>query len=337
MDIGAFFDSIAKIFQLFTVSSASTLLTVFGFGLLIVAGILAYWTPQTKTALVVSLLGGIIFAAAGPAVALLNVERTAIRKMDTEQAFKNLQDNAEAQHVIRLISYDPMQEPALAIDRLTHLGPPDQLYSFVASYDELVGYNVVEALTKVGQSRIDVRRVSAIIFPLHTRIYPANARGLLQVVQEVENRAAIQAQLKKKLLDGTGALNKDQRDALAPYDIPSYRLLRFKDHYRRYCELAREFQCNAGIYSSQAYIGGLSRDWHPLGFSQKDPPDDRCRLSIPQYCEFSDWKTTKDQYGDHYGSRAFLIRNLEISNISGRIMIDFDQPYHQIIPDIGAR
>jgi hypothetical protein len=44
-----------------------------------------------------------------------------------------------------------------------------------------------------------------------------------------------------------------------------------------------------------------------------------------------------NDYGDHVHSRAFLIRNLEINNIPGRIIIDFDKPDQQVIPDIGAR
>lgn len=283
MDIGALLDSIIKIFQLLTASSASTLLSIVGFGLLVVAGILAYWTPQTKTALLISLVAGIFFSAAGPGVALLNVEQKTIKKLDSEQAFKRLQDNAEVKYVIRLISYDPSQESGLAIDRLTNLGPPDQLYSFVASYDEVVGYKVIDALAKVGQSDKDVKRVSGIIFPLHTPLFPANARGLLQVIQEVETRKAIQTLLKRKLVDGTNALNDGEIQDLAATDIPSYRLLAFKDNYRHYCELAREFHCNrTSSYSAQAYIGALSKDWHPLGFAQNDPTGDRCRLSVSQ-------------------------------------------------------
>src|SRR5262249_39705936 len=123
---------------------------------------------------------------------------------------------------------------------------------------------------------------------------------------------------------------------LTAVDIASYKLASFKDNYRHYCELAREFHCVNG-YSAQAYVGAVYKDWHPLGFSLKDASSDRCRLAIPKYCELADWKTTREQYADHFGSRVFLIRNLEIKNIPGRIMIDFDKPSEQVIPDIGAR
>ena len=343
LDLTGLSDFIARILQLITASTASTLLTIFGFALLAVAGTMAYLKANTTYVATLSLAAA-LFAAAGPAVgAIASVENT-LSKMDTEQVLANLEQNTRVNYAIRLISYDPTQDPDLAIHRLTKLGPPDQLFSFVAAYDEMVGFKVTDALAKAGQRSNDVKRVSAIIFPLRsvgdTPLFPANVRGLMQVIREVETRKTIQAQLTKKLLDGTGALNQKQIEALEGQGIPSYRLASFHDHYPRYCELAREFHCDkANTFSAKAYIGSLSQDWHPLGFSEKNQPDDRCSKSIStqKYCEFSDWKKTKTAHGDHIGSRAFLIRNLEITNIPGRIMIDFDKPDTQVIPDIGVR
>src|ERR1035438_9446788 len=347
MDFSAFFNNIVQIFQLLTTSSSSALLSIFGFGLLLLAGVLAYWasrstpdqfSPVMRAALFISLVAGILFSAAGPGIALLDAAQKTVTKMNVEQAITNLQKNAEVKYVVRLVSYDPNQEPGLAIDRLTNLGPPDQLYSFVASYDELVGYKVVDALDKVGQSHRDVKRVSAIIFPLHTPLYPANARGLLQVVQEVESRKTIQTQLTRKLLDGTSALSEREKEDLAAFDMSSYRVENFKDKYQDYCQLAREFNCSKDKdYSARAYVGTLYKDRHPLGFSQNNPAGDRCALPVATYCGFTDWEKAKAELQGGFGSRAFLIRNLEIKNIPGRIMVDFDNPATQIIPDIGTR
>ncbi|MFB9262210.1 hypothetical protein ACFFWD_03335 [Bradyrhizobium erythrophlei] len=91
----------------------------------------------------------------------------------------------------------------------------------------------------------------------------------------------------------------------------------------------------ASSYSARAFIGGLNKDWPPWGFVQKASAPDRCELPIEKYCEFSDWKKAWQEYRDDYGARAFLIRNLEIKSIPGRIMIDFDQPSEQVVPDIG--
>ncbi|UPK36717.1 hypothetical protein IVB18_05020 [Bradyrhizobium sp. 186] len=184
MDIKEIVDSLSTIFKLVTESSSSTFLSVVGLTLLVVAVGLAYkaatskpdqFSLSMKIVLFFSLIGGMIFSAAGPSVALLNA--VSIPKMSTDRAFKNLEENTEVKKVIRLISYDPGEEPGLALDRLTKLGPSDQLYSFVASYDELIGYKVADALAEVGQSKKNIKRVSAIIFPLNTALFPANSRG----------------------------------------------------------------------------------------------------------------------------------------------------------------
>ncbi|MDE5446524.1 hypothetical protein GWG65_35215 [Bradyrhizobium sp. CSA207] len=341
MDIKEIIDSLSTIFKLVTGSSSSTFLSVVGLTLLVVAVGFAYkaarskpdeFSRSMKTVLFFSLIGGMIFSAAGPSVALLNA--VSIPKMSTDGAFKNLQENTEVKKVIRLISYDPGEEPGLALDRLTKLGPSDQLYSFVASYDELVGYKVADALAKVGQSKKNIKRVSAIIFPLNISLFPANSRGLLQVVKEIEDRREIQTQLSKKLLDGTNALNSEELRDLAVTSIPSYKLESFLDKYPHYCALTYELACKSSTYSALAFVGSISHDWHPLGFSQ-NPRVDRCDLPSAKYCEYTNWDAAGQEYRNKFGARAFLIRNLEINKIPGRVMIDFDRPYDQVIPDIG--
>ena len=341
MSLKDIIDAISTVFKLVTDSSSGTFLSVVGLILLVVAVGFAYkaatsepsqFPPSMKMILYFSLIGGMIFSAAGPSVAMLNA--VTIPKMSTERAFRNLEDNNEVKKVVRLIAYDPQEEPSLALDRLTKLGPSDQLYSFVASYDELVGYTVADALAKVGQSKKNIKRVSAIIFPLNTALFPANSRGLLQVIKEIENRREIQTQLTKKLLDGTNALNSDELQDLAVTSIPSFMLDHFSDKYPHYCALTYEFACKDSAYSAHAYVGNISHDWHPLGFSQSSN-EDRCGLPTAKYCQFSNWDAARQEYSSKFGARTFLIRNLEINKIPGRVMIDFDRPYNQVLPDIG--
>lgn len=341
MDIKEIVDSLSTIFRLVTDSSSSSFLSAVGLTLLVVAVGFAYKAATSKPdqfplsmkiILYFSLIGGMVFSAAGPSVALLNI--VSIPKMSPDQAFKNLEDNIEVKRVVRLIAYDPGEEPGLALDRLTKLGPSDQLYSFVASYDELVGYKVADALAKVGQSKKNIKRVSAIIFPLNTALFPANSRGLLQVIKEIEDRRDIQTQLTKKLLDGTNALNTEELRDLAITSIPSYKLDRFSDKYPHYCGLTYEFACKNSTYSAHAFVGSISHDWHPLGFSQ-NPNEDRCDLPAAKYCEYTNWDVARQEYRNKFGTRAFLIRNLEINKIPGRVMIDFDRPYDQVLPDVG--
>jgi hypothetical protein len=344
MDFSDIPGAFVKLFELITASSSSAIFSFVGIVLLFLAGGLAYiaitskpeeLSPLVKTALFISLLGGMLFSAAGPSLALLDVAKNSIKKMKVEEAFKNLENNTEVHYVVRLISFDPNEEPALSIDRLTNLGPPDQLFSFVASYDELVGYTVQEALEKVGQSYRPGKRVSAIIFPLRTSLYPAGARGLLQIVQEVEGRKEIQAKLTQKFFSEDNSLSGAELKDLDRTSIQSYKFTNFSDKYRHYCELAREFNCNKK-YSARAYVGGLYDDWHPLGFSIKNPTVDRCSLAPSEYCQFTDWEKARNENLSGFGSRVFLIRNLEVKNIPGRIMIDF-LASDQVIPDIGKR
>src|SRR3979490_213583 len=118
------------------------------------------------------------------------------------------------------------------------LGPIKQKFSFVASYDELKGHTVKEALEMIGANYIDGYYVSAVIFPLRTDIYPANARGVLQVISSVEGSSNLDT--KEKFL-GPGKLNADELDEFGDTGIPSYRIDAYKKFYPHYCELGRAF------------------------------------------------------------------------------------------------
>lgn len=344
MDIDGFFAGIAKIFEIVASSSATATLSSVGLLLLVLAGSLAYQAMTKKPddlpkyfgiALFTSLLGGMIFSAAGPSLALFWVSQIPIKRVSADLALDNLEQNKQVKWVVRLISFNQALEPDRGIDRLQRLGPPKQLFSFVASYEELAGYTVKDALEMIGGKYTPGDRVSAVIFPLRTPLFPANARGLLQVIQDVEGRK--DTEIKEKFLHGNNTLNGDELKNLKADDIPSYRVANFKDKYQHFCELTYKFICDETSYSARDYVGGLYKDWHPLGFSQRKPPEDRCSTPKEKYCAFSDWKTTKATFNGLFGSRAFLIRNMEINLIPGRILIDFENPTEQLIPDIGTR
>jgi hypothetical protein len=193
-----FFEAVVKVITIITSSSSTAALSAVGAILLLLTAVLAYVALKTTpekisrwvwVALFASLIGGMAFSAAGPGLALFYVAQNAIKRMDSELALKHLEDNARVNYLVRLVSYDPVADAELALDRLQNLGPKEQVYSFVASYDELVGYTASEAVDKVGGSYRPDHHVSAVIFPLlGQQLYPANARGLLQVVNDVEQR-----------------------------------------------------------------------------------------------------------------------------------------------------
>ena len=342
--LSSFFDSVGQVFDIVISLTSTKLLSAVGLILLLLTAVLAYVaiksTPQQLSWLVIvalfaSLIGGMAFSAAGPGLALLYISQTAITRMSGKTALKHLEENTRVNYLIRLISFDPREHPEFTIDRLSKLGPAEQLYSFVASYDELAGYTVQEALEKVGQTYTNGNRASAIIFPRQTAIYPANARGLLQVIKAIEGRTNM-APLTNRFFQGSNSLNNDEIEDLGSTDISSYKVDNFKNEYRHYCELARRFKCDVS-YSARAYVGGLARDWHPLGFSQKNPPNNPCAIPVENYCEFVNWKKVEDDFDKDFGSRVFLMTNLEIKDIPGRIVVDFDNPNSQLIPEIGAR
>jgi hypothetical protein len=98
--------------------------------------------------------------------------------------------NSRVDWLIRLIPYNPISEPDLAVSRLQMLGQPKLLYTFVAPYNELRGYNVLQAVRMIGGNIKPRQNVSAIIFERTTDIIPANAKGLLQIVHDIQKDQA---------------------------------------------------------------------------------------------------------------------------------------------------
>ncbi|MDP1866560.1 MAG: hypothetical protein Q8L13_09500 [Bradyrhizobium sp.] len=342
MDPSSFFDAVREVLKLLLGSSSTAILSAVGLVLLLLAGVMAYVAVKSKpedlstfnkVALFVCLIGGILFSAAGPALALFYVSQNPIQTRHVDQRFEDLINNARVNFVVRLIAYDPIENPERGIDRLTKLGPQKQVYSFVADYNELVGRSVRDALEMLGSPYENGQHVSAVIFPLETRLYPANARGLLQVIREVEAQSTIE--LKDRFFADSGMLKPDEIDDLREIGIHSYRVESFKSHYPRYCQMARTFFC--GQFASRDQVGGLYRDWHPLGFSQKNPPTTPCSIPVHDFCTFTDWNQGRANLKPKFGSRAFLLKNLEINRIPGRILISFEKEVDRVIPDIGAR
>lgn len=341
MDLSTFFEAVRDVLSLVLGSSSTAILSAVGLVLLLLTGVMAYMAVKSKpeelstfvkVALFVCLVGGLLFSAAGPALALFYVSQNPIQTKKVDQAFDDLINNSRVNYVIRLIAFDPIEKPELGINQLERLGPSKQVYSFVANYNELVGLTVKSALEKIGSSYQPGQHVSAVIFPLRTRLYPANARGLLQVINDVEASSTIEA---KEKFFANAALSSEELDDLKDFGIRTYRVEEFKNHYPRYCQLAHDFFCGKAL--SRDFVGGLYPDWHPLGFSRKDPPPKPCNIPVKEFCAFSDWKQARSDWLGKFGSRAFLIKNLEVKRIPGRILASFEEPERNVIPDIGAR
>ena len=333
--------------QTFGSGSASATLSIVGLVLLVIAGLTLYFTSGTEAqrslpiriALLISLAAGILFSAAGPFVALRVSSPRTMGKITPQVAFDRLQRNDEVRWLIRFVLYSDnnvASKEELAIDKLETIGPKDQLFSFVADYEELAGYTVKQAIEMTGNTYKGSQHISVIIFPLRTQFYPANVRGILQLIQEVEKQKGID--FTKSFFAGENSLNGEEiRDLEGSTKIPSYRVKSFLDYYPHYCQLAQKFRCKK-TYLARPYIGDLAPDWHPLGFSQRSPDDDYCKPGVVQeYCQFSDWNSARSTWLASFGSRAFLMENLPVQKIADRILVDFKDPGDKIIPDIGLR
>src|SRR4051794_16482062 len=107
----SFLSAFTKLVEAVIGSSATATLSLVGLLLLLLAGGLAYLvhtkpdqaTKLQKVSLLVSLIGGMIFSAAGPGLALFWVSPSPIKRVTTDQAFDNLENNSRADWLVRLI------------------------------------------------------------------------------------------------------------------------------------------------------------------------------------------------------------------------------------------
>lgn len=351
MDFDSTVTNFQRLFELIGNNLWSTTLTAIGLILLAIGtafgGRALKSDPQNtpawlKSGLFFCLIGGVGFAAAGPTVALVGYWKYPIARVSASTAFDNLETNARISWLIRLIPFDPDTQPTLSIAHLTQLGPPEQKFTFVAAYDELVGYGVDEAVRMIGGVYYSGERVSAIIFPVAGRqLFPANARGLLQVIKNLESDA--HTQIATPFLRGMNLSDDENTDLSRANALNYWRWDNYFSYYPHYCQMAQTFRCGL-TYSAHNYLSGPNIDWHPLGMAQKDTSRDPCDHPEPNYCAVSDsnsapnsWKSMKAKFLSGFGSRVFLIQNLTLESIKDRVLIDFGEPEKQYIPDIGLR
>lgn len=272
-----------------------------------------------------------VLVTTAPAFSWVEATRGGIRRVPPERSFANLRYNSRVTWLLRLIPYDPSTQQDLAVGRLLSLGPSSERYSFVASYHELRGYTVHDAVRMVGGSIRQNQHVTAVIFPVTTfDLTPANARGLLQVVTDIQGQLKLDQHLDISQLRDEAKSNLAIRESLASWAWDNYR-----EYYGDFCNLAHKFRC--GEYPERAYIGRIASDWNPLGFSKKTPSEGaECGTEKPKECEISDWDKAEQIYTKQFGARVFLIKNFQIKDLAGPYLIDFEQPDTQLIPDIGV-
>ena len=342
MDVQQYTDALGLVFKSFSSNTPATNFTVIGFLLLLsviviviyaisVNRTLSGWYAITSAA---CLIFGIIFTLIGPGLAILDAH-TVIAEISRRTALANLRTNERVSWVIRLIAYNPSGgRPGPNLGPLPPVVKVPQKFTFVADYQELRGYNVMDAVRMVGGQIRGFEHVEAIIFPLDQiryHLYPANARGVLQVVQRLEDDSDPDgAKIDHKFIM-TGTLSEQESADLKQLSIGTWAWDSYKRYYNHYCELTDELR--KGNYDATQYIN-IAKDWKPLGFSlirTERPEESQISQRI---CDIHSWDTVVDRYGDTFGARAFLIKNMEINSIPRTYVIHFDQPDKQVIPDI---
>ena len=350
MSVSETINYIKEFIDILKENDASVVLSLIGLALLAFTILAVYKGINTdpnnlpgwlKALIFTGLVGSIVFSAAGPAVSLIESPR--IHKMETKESISRLKDNSRVTRLIRLIPYDPKTKEAesLALSKISHLGRPSQTYTFVADYDELRGHSVADAMRKIGVGLRQGQHVSAFIFnlPPGETLYPANARGVLQVIKKVEETIKSDDQsLQKYNVNGWFDRNGANKATTLLEDLENTQITTWSwggygESYKQYCQAVQEFRCEAKYYAHK-HIGNISVDWHPIGYARHSTPvkmpcsnDEKVRL-----CEVKDWSKVEAEINSDFGARVFLIRNQRIENIEGRYMIEFTRPESQIIP-----
>lgn len=352
-----FVKALVKLYELISDSAVSTLLAMTGFLVFVVAILLLHHQSKARPEevarwhrplLLSSLAIALLLSIAAPSLRMLEISRSRAeptRYASTRSAILgDLYANKKVYWLVRLIPYTPASRDFLNISKIKNLGrcDPDtcggtckQQYVFVADYAELRGLTAEQAVLKVGGSMDEVIGVSAVFFPLHNHdLFPATARGLLQLVERVDNVCKGTA----NYVNFPMTLLPAEVTDLEIKKIPSYNWDQSKRYYQHYCQIAQKFRCagdDKKSYSALEHIGSLSSDWHPLGFSRTKPDYDPCDMrDIP--CSISSWGPRNPPVED-VGARVFLIQNFSLDQLSGRILIDFNNPSRQLMPEIDER
>lgn len=306
-------------------------------------------SAPVKILSVATLVTSSLFALGGAAIAMMDLYNNPIKPLSSQKRLSNLAENTKTEWVIRLIPYTPNLEhdKDKLINNLKTIGPPGVDYTFVNAYDELKGLTVAEAVSQAGISKAPGQHVSAVIFPVSNSIYPANARGLLQVLSDIKRTESSAISKIEGAVSPLGEgsavnraftnsihLNDEEIDDLRNTDdLDSWAFKSYGKFYPHYCRLSHRFRCDKGVkYIEKSYISLIQRDWHPSGGAIENGRD-LCQGG-DSYCDVSSWDQIVAQLGEKFGVRVFLIPNFEVSALSTRYMIDFSDPEKQKIPDI---
>jgi hypothetical protein len=328
-------DFITNLLKLVTAYSIGTWLLLIGLVLCFLSVITRrengtnFWDIKLRETPLRWLLGLGIALVVFSQASLLTYQKSP-RLVTPEESFKRLTRNARVTYVIRLIPYDSDKDrDKLSVGKITDLGPPGKEYIFVADYEELRNYRIRDAIYKTGGilSGLKNPRVTGIIFPRNNRdLYPADARGLLQVVHNIDE--VHKADEGYKVFD----IEKTDLDALEDQRIRSWAWDSWRNFYDAYRQKCNELL--TGKYGATHYLSEIRRDWQPAGYAQLEGYDSG-EINAPTF-HFSTLDGTTVELRN-YGARIFLIKNERIDTIDNVVLCNFSDLDHDIIPDFGGK
>lgn len=250
-----------------------------------------------------------------------------VERCTSERAFEHLKNGTPAERLVRMIAYDPETEPSLSASNLKTLGVPRQRFIFVGDHDELKGYTVREAMSKVGTPVHAGQRVTVIIFPASGReVFPANARGLLHAIHAVDQH---HANLPRNDADYRPAnltqyLTRCEIDQLASYPQSQWAWRTWGPTHRRDTDIVRELK-NIPV-SAFHYLGTIDSDWNSLGYAKAmgktDLPIANFTLSLG--CETFPL--------ENFGARVLFTNNQNIADLTNATLLDSSNPQTDRIP-----
>ncbi|MFO0946284.1 MAG: hypothetical protein U1D30_10105 [Planctomycetota bacterium] len=275
----------------------------------------------------VPFLFGIVISNAEATDATFPPSLARVERCSSEKAFERLKEGTPVRYLIRLIAYDPAKESFLSARELKTLGVPDQRYIFVADHDELKGYTVLEAMSKVGTPVRAGQHVTAILFPANGReVFPANARGVLHAIHAVDQYHANlpQNDADYRPANLTQYLTRCEIDQLASYPQSQWVWRKWGPTHRRDTDIVLALK-NIPV-SAFHFLGTIDSDWNSLGYAKAmgktDLPKANYTLSLG--CEKFPL--------ENFGVRVLFTNNQNIADLTNATLLDFCNPQTDRIP-----
>ncbi len=283
------------------------------------------------------LLSGMLLSVAGLSGTLwdeltepvpLTQSSDAVGPVAPGKSFGNLLANGRVERMIKLVV-----RKASESGTRTSLGTDGDLYTLVGDFDEMKARNAADAVRLLGGTVEDGDVVTAIVFPRAPhRITPASAQGMLQTI------SAAQAGLDGNKFDLSAALSPAALQGLAlgqeRPDLSIWAWSTYGKFYPEYCKLALDIRCGRADAAS-AKLEQIA-NWHPLGFSERAPMlQDACaKEAVETLCGIKDAASAWASLKPYYGARVFYIKNEPLTALPGRLLVEFDFPAQQRIPDL---